>query len=127
MSLPLLLIIDDELGVRESLRMVFNQEFRVLDADSVETAIPKVREEKPDVVLLDVLMPRTDGIEVLKQIKALHPRCQVIMLTALNTAQTASKAKAFGAFDFVGKPFDVVELRRKVNAALQAISAKGDS
>jgi DNA-binding NtrC family response regulator len=122
MDLPVILIVDDEIGVRESLRMVFKDDFRVLDADSLETTISAVRDEKPHVVLLDVLMPRTDGIEVLKQIKSIEPRCEVIILTALNTEQIASKAMLFGAFDFVGKPFDVGELRRKVDQALEKLS-----
>jgi DNA-binding response OmpR family regulator len=69
-------------------------------------------------VLLDILMPRTDGIEVLRQIKAIHPGCEVIMLTALSNRQIAAKAIDFGAFDLVGKPFDVVDLLAKVNSAL---------
>jgi len=55
---------------------------------------------------------------VLRQIKTLHPGCEVIMLTGLNSLQLATKAMAFGAFDFVSKPFDVSELRRKVSHAL---------
>src|ERR671936_3096571 len=99
MDLPLLLVIDDERCVRESLKIVFAKDFRLLEADSVDAALPKVQSEKPDVVLLDVLLPKTDGIEVLRQIKAIHPGCEVIMLTALNTRQLADKAMNFGAFD----------------------------
>lgn len=127
MNPPVILIVDDEMGVRESLRMVFSGEFRILDADSLETALPKVEQEKPDVVLLDVLMPRTDGIELLKQIKEIHPRCEVIMLTALTGEKAVSKARAFGAFDFIGKPFDVLDLRRKVNEALQKVFEKAEA
>lgn len=118
MDLPRILIIDDELGVRESLKFVFNKGFAVFEADSLESALAKVKEARPAVVLLDFLMPRTDGIEVLRQIKALHPGCEVIMLTALNNRQLAAKAFEMGAFDMVGKPFDVVDLLGKVNSAL---------
>ena len=124
MNPPLILIVDDERGVRESLRMVFSKDFRVLEADSVETAIGNVQNEKPAVVLLDIVMPKTDGLELLKQIKTIHPGCEVIMLTALNLQSAAAKAMEFGAFDFIGKPFDVAELRRKVNQALEKISQK---
>jgi putative two-component system response regulator len=122
MNLPLLLVVDDEMGVRESLKIVFAKDFRLLEADSVDAALPKVRTEKPSVVLLDVLLPKTDGIELLKQIKTIHPNCEVIMLTALNTRQLAEKATGFGAFDIVGKPFDVLDLRAKVNRALAKTS-----
>ena len=122
MNAPLLLLVDDELGVRESLKMVFGKEFRLLEADSVDAALPKVQDAKPDVVLLDVMMPKTDGIELLRRIKEIHPGCEVIMLTGLNSQQLAAKAMSFGAFDFVGKPFDVYDLRQKVSRALEKIA-----
>ncbi|HEX6174653.1 MAG TPA: response regulator [Candidatus Binatia bacterium] len=118
---PLLLIVDDEFGVRESLKVVFCKDFRLVEADSVDTAIPLVIGSRPDVVLLDVLMPKTDGIEALRRIKELQPACEVIMLTGVNSQQLSSKALDFGAFDFVAKPFDVVDLRQKVVRALQKI------
>lgn len=118
MNLPRLLIVDDEMSVRESLKFVFGKGFSLSEASSLETAIAKVKETRPAVVLLDVLMPRIDGIEVLRQIKAIHPGCEVIMLTAMNSRQIAAKAIDLGAFDLVGKPFDVVDLLAKVNSAL---------
>jgi len=78
-------------------------------------------------VLLDVLMPKTDGIEILRQIKTINPGCEVIMLTGMNSHQLAAKAMDFGAFDFIAKPFDVVELRKKVNNALEKIAKKAQS
>jgi DNA-binding NtrC family response regulator len=121
---PLLLLVDDEMGVRESLKMVFGRTFRLIEADNVDLAIVQVREARPAVVLLDVLMPKTDGIEVLKRIKEIHPACAVIMLTGVNSQQLAAKASEFGAFDFVGKPFDVVDLRQKVARALEHVGAE---
>ena len=118
MDAPLLLLVDDEMGVRESLKMVFGKAFRLLEADNVDTAIAQVQEARPDVVLLDVLMPKADGIEVLRRIKAIHPGCAVIMLTGVNSQQLAAQAMNCGAFDFIGKPFDVVDLRQKVARAL---------
>jgi DNA-binding NtrC family response regulator len=119
MTSPTLLIVDDEFGVRESLKMVFYKEFRLMEADSVETAIPIVLESKPAIVLLDVLMPKTDGMEALRRIKEIEPACEVIMLTGVNSQQLSSKALNFGAFDFIAKPFDVVDLRQKVERALR--------
>jgi DNA-binding NtrC family response regulator len=118
MDLPSLLVVDDEMGVRESLKMVFAKRYRILEAESVDAAIRKVMEEKPQVVLLDILMPKIDGIEVLRQIKNIHPGCEVIMLTGLYSQQLAAKAMDFGAFEFIGKPFDVAELREKVDKAV---------
>jgi DNA-binding NtrC family response regulator len=124
MNSPLLLIVDDEFGVRESLKMVFCKDFRLLEADSVDAALPLVMGSRPDVVLLDVLMPKTDGIEALRRIKEFQPACEVIMLTGVNSQQLSSKALNAGAFDFVAKPFDVVDLRQKVARALQKTSSK---
>ena len=124
MNLPLLLAVDDERGVGESVKMVFCKDYRLLEAESVDVAIRQVQNEKPQVVLLDVLMPKTDGIEILRQIKTIHPSCEVIMLTGVNSQQLAAKAMDFGAFDFIGKPFDVVELRQKVKKALENLAQK---
>ena len=121
MSQPLLMVVDDEPGVRQSLQLVFSKIYSVLEACSAEDAIQKACSEKPDVILLDIMMPGTDGLAVLKQIKTVHPDCQVIMLTGLNTARTAFVAKGTGAFDYVTKPFDVEELRLRVEHALEKI------
>jgi len=126
MTLPILLLIDDEFGVRESLKMVFGREYRVLEADNVDDAVAKLADSRPDVVLLDVLMPKSDGLETLRRIKEIHPACEVIMLTGVNSQQLAAKALESGAFDFVGKPFDVIDLRHKVSRALaQAVQRQG--
>lgn len=124
MSSPTLLLIDDELGVRESLKMVFSKAYQLAEADSVDAALAQVQETRPEVVLLDVLMPKVDGIEVLKRIKAIHPECEVIMLTGVNSQQVATKALENGAFDVVSKPFDVVDLRQKVADALAQVAQK---
>lgn len=121
MARPSLLIVDDEAGVRESIRLIFGDDLRVFEAKSSEEAVRRVREERPEVVLLDIMMPGTSGLETLSQIKAAHPDGQVIMLTALNTARTAFAAKESGAFDYVTKPFDVDELRLRVDRALEKV------
>jgi putative two-component system response regulator len=124
MNPPLVLLVDDEMGVRESLKMVLGKEFRLIEADSVDLAIAKVDEARPDVVLLDMIMPKSDGLVVLRRIKEIHPGCAVIILTGVNSQQLATKALEGGAFDFIGKPFDVIDLRQKVARAIEHVSAK---
>ena len=124
MDAPVLLLIDDEFGVRESLKMVFAKQYGLLEADSVEAAMPIVQEARPDVILLDVMMPRTDGLEMLQRIKEIRTDCEVIMLTGVNSQQLAEKAKDFGACDFVGKPFDIVALREKVARAFELVAQR---
>jgi DNA-binding NtrC family response regulator len=114
MNPPLVLVVDDEMGVRESLKMVLGKDFRLIEADSADIALIKVDQARPDVVLLDMIMPRSDGLTALQRIKEIHPDCAVIILTGVNSQQLAAKALDAGAFDFVGKPFDVVDLRQKV-------------
>ena len=118
---PVMLVVDDEAGVRQSLHLVFNKTFRVIEATSATDAIQKATDERPDVVLLDIVMPGTDGLEVLKQMRSVQPDCQIIMLSALNTARAAFTAKGTGAFDYVTKPFDVEELRMRVERAMEKV------
>ncbi len=107
--------------------MVFNKDFRTLEAESFEVAIQKAQEERPEVVLLDIVLPRTSGLEALRRIKEFNPDCQVIMLTGLNTEGTALTAKESGAFDYIVKPFDVVDIRLKVKRALGKTREKAGS
>jgi DNA-binding NtrC family response regulator len=126
LSQPLLLVVDDEVGVRQSLQLVFNKTLRVIEASSADEAIQKVNDDRPDVVLLDIMMPGADGLAVLKQIKSVQPDCQVIMLSGLNSARTGFTAKGTGAFDYLTKPFDVEELRLKVEHALEKVQLYRD-
>jgi len=121
MNQPVMLVVDDEAGVRLSLQAVFNKAYRVIEATSAADAIQKATDERPDVVLLDIVMPGIDGLEVLKQLRSVQPDCQIIMLSALNTARAAFTAKGTGAFDYVTKPFDVEELRMRVERAMEKI------
>lgn len=123
MSQPVLLVVDDELGVRTSLKLVFNKMFKVVEATSADEAIERVTEERPDVVLLDIKLPGAgpDGLAVLKQMRSIHQDCQIIMLTGDNTARSAFTAKGTGAFDYLTKPFDVDELRVRVEHALEKV------
>ncbi|GIW39895.1 MAG: acetoacetate metabolism regulatory protein AtoC [Candidatus Binatia bacterium] len=113
------LIVDDELSVRESLRMVLKQKFEPVPAASGEEALAVLSREDIPVVLLDILMPGMDGIEVLEKIRSLRPATQVVMVTATKTVKTAVQAMKLGAADYVTKPFDVDELELIVERALR--------
>ena len=110
MEKPKVLIVDDDLGVRESLRMVLKERYQPQLTASGEEALAAFADLHPDVVLLDVLMPGLDGLEVLERLKSEDPRTPIIMLTATKTVKTAVTAMKLGAFDYVTKPFDVDEL-----------------
>ena len=114
------LVVDDEPGVRESLRMVLKDRYTVLTASNGSSALERIDEEPIDVVLLDILMPGADGLEILERIKSRAATPQVIMLTATKTVKTAVTAMKLGAFDYVTKPFDVDELLLIVDRAVQS-------
>jgi len=108
------LVIDDELGPRESLRFLLKNEYRVLCADSVDEGIRLLKAEEPDVVVMDIRMPKKSGIEGLKEIRAVDPYVSVIMLTGYARLETAQEALRQGATDYLKKPFDTHEMQRVV-------------
>jgi DNA-binding NtrC family response regulator len=111
------LIVDDEPGVRESLRMVLKGDYEPVVATSGPDALEALARSPADVVLLDVVMPGMDGMRVLEEVRTRYPRVPVIMLTATKTVKTAVGAMKLGAFDYVTKPFDVDELRLVLDKA----------
>lgn len=117
-----ILIVDDEPAIRDSLRLLLKSNFEVDVAQDGEEALGKLQGELPDLVLLDVMMPKVDGIEVLRQLQERQISLPVIMLTATNTVRTAVQAMKWGASDFLNKPFDVEELTSIILATLQKFS-----
>jgi two-component system, NtrC family, response regulator AtoC len=114
------LIVDDEAGVRESLRMVLKDAYDAVAVGSGGEALEALGAAPFDVVLLDIVMPGMDGLELLEEVRSRHPRVPVIMLTATKTVKTAVGAMKLGAFDYVTKPFDIDELRVILDKATEA-------
>ena len=113
-----ILVIDDELGPRMSIEMIFQKTHRVLPARGGEEGLKLLSEHEVDVVILDIRMPHISGIEVLEKIKETNPLIPIIMLTGYGTLATAQKAVRLGAFDYISKPFDVHALKKVVSSAL---------
>lgn len=104
----LILVIDDEASIRQSLNGALKDEgYRVAVAESGRQGIEAIRNERPDVVVLDIWMPEMDGIETLKQIKSEWPDQMVIMMSGHGNIETAVRAIKYGAFDFVEKPLSL--------------------
>jgi DNA-binding NtrC family response regulator len=114
------LIVDDEIGARESLKMILKNDYEVFLAENAEEAFSKIQEHSPDVILLDIILPDLDGLKVLERIKQNDPDMVVIMITATKTVNTAVEAMKLGAYDYVTKPFDIDELRRIITRSLSA-------
>jgi len=108
------LVIDDELGPRESLRFLLNNEYNVICAENVDRGIELLRAHTPDAVILDIRMPGRNGIEGLREIRRLDAHVAVIMLTGFAALGTAQEAVRHEASDYLEKPFDATEMRRSV-------------
>jgi two-component system KDP operon response regulator KdpE len=121
-----LLLVDDDAEIRASVRLGFELQWRdveILEAELATQALRLLEEERPDLVLLDVGLPDMDGYEVLRQIRqfSLVP---VIMLTARDEPIDKVRGLEAGADDYVGKPFDHLELLARVRAVLRRMDVK---
>ncbi|MDE0886677.1 MAG: sigma-54 dependent transcriptional regulator [Myxococcota bacterium] len=112
--MPTVLVVDDEPAVRESLRMLLKREYDIETAESVDTALHSVSRCAPDLILLDVVMPERNGLDLLAEFRQSGIEIPVIVLTATNTVAVAVEAMKMGAADFVTKPFELEPLRLKV-------------
>jgi len=114
------LVADDEQSMREFLDIMLRKEdYRVTSASNGEEVIRLMEKEIFDLILMDIRMPRMDGITVLKKVKALSPETIVIMITAYASADTAIKAMKEGAYDYITKPFKVEEIKLIIKNALE--------
>ena len=104
------LVIDDELGPRESLRILLKNDYEVHCVDRVEKGLALLDEYQPDVIIMDIRMPGMDGIEGLRRIRQVNPAVAVIMLTGFGALETAQEAIRHGANDYLKKPFDTKEI-----------------
>lgn len=111
---PLILVIDDELGPRESLRFLLKDDYRVACAESVERGLSLLRKQSPDTVIMDIRMPVRNGIDGLREIRKLDADLSVIMLTGFAAVGTAQEAIRNEASDYMEKPFDAAEMRSAV-------------
>jgi len=111
------LVVDDELGVRESVRILLSEGYEVTTVASGDVALEAIQRERPHLVLLDIIMPGMDGMELLERVRVSDPGLPVVILTATKTVKTAVAAMKLGAFDYLQKPFDVDELRLIVERA----------
>lgn len=114
-----LLIVDDEDGPRESLRMVFKSDYDLLLASDGPSAIELARQNRVDVALLDIRMGRMSGIDLLEQLKHMDPGVEAVMMTAFETTDTLRKAIKLRALDYINKPFELTAVRSIVAEAMQ--------
>ncbi len=113
-----ILIVDDELGPRESLKMVLKPFYNIFTAENGEKALETIKNHSVDLVTLDLKMPGSEGTEVLREIKKTREDIEVIIITGFGSLKTAMEGIRYGAADYMLKPFDIAELVSIVNRTL---------
>jgi len=119
MKARILVVDDEEIVVKSCLRILGEGDYEAEGVQSGEEALRKIEEHPYDVVILDIMMPKVDGLEVLRRVKESHPDIDVIMVTGLSQIDTAVRSMKLGAFDYLPKPFDPDELKVVVGRALE--------
>ena len=118
MKRQILIADDEEIVIKSCLRILSGDEYQVDSACNGLEALTKVGKKDYDMLILDIKMPKMNGLEVLQRVKESHPDIDVIMVTGLNEIETAVKAMKLGAFDYLPKPFDPEEFELVVERAL---------
>ena len=114
-----ILVVDDEHGVRQSFNMVLKEEYNVLLAGTGQEAVDIFTKNSVDMILLDICLPDSDGLELLEKFKEADPKTEIIMVTAVNEVQTAVKAIKLGAYEYIIKPFIVDDILAVIGRALE--------
>jgi DNA-binding NtrC family response regulator len=114
-----ILVVDDNEGARESLEEILENDFNVECVENGSSALDRIINEAFDIVLLDLVMPKMDGIETLKRIKAYDQSIDVIMVSATDRAQEATDSIRSGAYDYITKPFDTEVLFNIIERVIQ--------
>jgi two-component system, NtrC family, response regulator AtoC len=114
-----ILVVDDDIGVRDSFEVVLAKDYDLLFATQGPEALRILSTQDVNLVLLDIRMPGMDGIEVLRRVKELNERTDVIVVTAVKSLKTAVEAIKLGAFDYVTKPFDIHEILALVKRVVE--------
>lgn len=118
------LVVDDESGIRDSLRLLLKNSFEVETAVDGNDALQKVSAFHPDLILMDVMMPSLDGLGALHALRSSSVITPVVMLTAAHEIKTAVAAMKSGAADYLSKPFDIEELTSVILAQLEKSAAQ---
>jgi DNA-binding NtrC family response regulator len=114
-----ILVVDDENGIRQSFKVLFKDSYHVLLAETGKEAIELLTRNSVDLILLDILLPDVNGLDLLERLKALDPNPEVIMITAVKDVQTAVRAVKLGAYEYIVKPFLVEDVLNMVKRALE--------
>jgi len=113
-----ILVIDDDLGVRESLKMILKDKYYVSTTSNIDEAFNSINTVEPEMIFLDIKMPKANGLDFLKQMRSANSTIPIIMITAYPSTQTTIAALRNGAFDYIIKPFQPSEILDVAEKAL---------
>lgn len=114
------LICDDEEGIRESLNLILSEQYTIGFASNVKEALDYLKDNpQTNLILLDIKMPRVDGLEALRQIKKTQPAIEVLIVTGYRSIETATEAIKNGAAGYIVKPFDKAQILKAVQETLE--------
>jgi putative nucleotidyltransferase with HDIG domain len=119
-----ILIVDDERGPRESLRMILDSSYRVLQASSGAEALECIRREPVDLITLDLNMPGMHGQELMRTVRSEFPQIEIVIITGCGSIESAAEGVRAGICDYIQKPFDVVQVSAAVGRALSRKCAR---
>ncbi len=115
-----ILIVDDEIAIVDILKSFLEEkEHKVFTAYDGEEAVEVTKRERPHVILLDIYLPKMDGIQVLKAVREFDDTIGIIIMTGFREKDVAQEALKLGAFDYINKPFDFDYLERALETKLQ--------
>lgn len=117
-----ILVVDDDLGTREALEAILDEDYEVICVQSGFDALAKIKEQIFDLVLMDITMPGMDGIETLSRIREYDENIHVVMISALDHAYEATEAMKCGAYDYITKPYDPEQILKTVERVLEKLS-----
>ena len=118
--MPLTLVIDDDRSVQHLVTQALKPlKVEVLTAATADEGLDLIRKRSPDVVLLDIMLPETSGLELYRRVFDLDAKLPIIFITSVSSGETAIEAMKLGAYDYIHKPLDVEQLRDKVSQAIE--------
>lgn len=114
-----ILICDDEEGIREALKLILSDHFNLIIAHDGGQCLDCLKNDKDiKLVLMDIKMPKRDGLDILKEIKEKHPQQKVIVITGYRSVETATEAVKLGACGYIVKPFKAEEILATVRSCI---------
>jgi two-component system response regulator AtoC len=119
-----ILIVDDERGPRESLRMILSPSYRVLQADRAAEALERLRAAPVDLVTLDLNMPGVHGVELMRSLRAEFPQTEIVIITGCASVESAVEGIRAQVCDYIEKPFDVAQVSAAVDRGLRRKRAR---